>query len=129
MKSSAYPPAPHPTPLPLYTMPPILQQNPPSMIFQKLQPTLLSHYVWGGTKNFEESIINILKKTFKISQEEFENLKYLCLHIQQKQDCIYLDQHMYIDELKEVQICKDRKMSKKSPLNNYTQQKLSRKGV
>ena len=73
-----------PAPLSLYTMPPILQQNPPSMIFQKFQPTLLSHYVWGGTKNFEESIINILKKTFKISQEEFENLKYLCSHIHQK---------------------------------------------
>ena len=86
----------------------------------KLQRLICCHvddFSWGGTKNFEESVINVLKKTFKTSQKEFENFKYLGLHIEQKQDCIYLDQHMHIDELKEVQICKERKISKESSLN------------
>ena len=67
--------------------------------------------------NFEESVIDVLKKTFKMSQDEFENFKYLSLDTEQKQDCIYLEQQMYINQLKEVHICKERKMSKKSPLN------------
>ena len=93
----------------------------------KLQGLICCHvddFFRGGTKNFEESVISVLKKTFKTSQEEFENFKYLGLHIEQKQDCIYLDQQLYIDELKEVQICKERKMSKESSLNTEEARQL-----
>ena len=93
----------------------------------KLQGLICCHvdnFFWGGTKNFEESVISVLKKTFKRSQEEIENFKYLGLHIEQKQDSIYLDQQMYIDELKEVQICKEKKMFKESPLNTEEDQQL-----
>ena len=61
--------------------------------------------------------MNVMKRTFKKSQEEFENFRYLGLHIEQKQYCIYLHQQMYIDELKDVQTCKEIKMSMKSSLN------------
>ena len=53
--------------------------------------------------------MNVMKRTFKKSQEEFENFRYLGLHIEQKQYCIYLHQQMYIDELKDVQTCKERR--------------------
>ena len=61
--------------------------------------------------------MNVMKRTFKKSQEEFENFRYLGLHIEQKQYCIYLHQQTYIDELKDVQTCKEIKMSMKSSLN------------
>ena len=53
--------------------------------------------------------MNVMKRTFKKSQEKFENFRYLGLHIEQKQYCIYLHQQMYIDELKDVQTCKERR--------------------
>ena len=84
----------------------------------------VDNFFCEGKKNFEGSVINVLKKTFKTSQEESENFKYLGLHIEQKQDCIHLDQHMYIDELKEVQICKERKMSKESSLHTEEARQL-----
>ena len=73
---------------------------------------MLTILFWGSTTNFEESIIHVPRKTFKTSQEEFENFKYFRLHIEQKQHCKYLGQHMHIEELKEAQICKEKKMSK-----------------
>ena len=30
--------------------------------------------------------------------EEFENFKYTSLNLVQKDDCVYLDQQLYIDE-------------------------------
>ena len=50
--------------------------------------------------------------------EEFENCKYGALNLVQKDVCVYLDQQLYIGELKEVVIPKNRKMSKDSPLTN-----------
>ena len=54
----------------------------------KLQGLICCHvddFFWGCTKNFEENVIHVLRKTFKTSQEEFGNFKYLGLHIKQKQ--------------------------------------------
>ena len=67
--------------------------------------------------NLGEYVISVLQKTFKVNLEEYKNFKYPSLHIEQKQDCIYLDQQIYIDELKEARACKDRKISKKILLN------------
>ena len=38
----------------------------------------------GRTHYFETNIINRLKQNFMTSQEEFENFKYLGLHVEQK---------------------------------------------
>lgn len=48
--------------------------------------------------------------------EEIENFKYTGLNLAQKDDCVYLDQQFYIDELKKVVVLKNRKMSKDSLL-------------
>ena len=50
------------------------------------------------------------------SQEKLKSIKYISLNIEQRQGCIYLDQQMYTDKLKEVDITKERRMSKESPL-------------
>ena len=84
----------------------------------------VANFFWRGTKNFKEDVINVLKKTFKTSQEEFKNFNYLGLHIEQKQDCMYLDQQMYIGELQEVQFCKERKIPKEILLNTDDPQQL-----
>ena len=54
--------------------------------------------------------------------EEFENCKYVGLNLVQKDSSFYIDQQLYIDELKEVVILKNRKFSKGSPLTDEARQ-------
>ena len=58
------------------------------------------------------------------SQEKLKSIKYISLNIEQRQGCIYLDQQMYTDKLKEVDITKERRMSKESPLTTEEAQHL-----
>ena len=44
-------------------------------------------------------------------------MKYVGLNIEQKQGYIYLDQLMYTGKLREVDISRDRRISKESPLS------------
>ena len=71
---------------------------------------------WGGAKCFVESVINRLKEKFLTCSEEFENFYYTRLNLVQKDNCIYLDQQLYIDELKEAVIPKYR--VQRIPANN-----------
>ena len=73
-------------------------------------------FFWGRTKSFDICAINTLNKSSKNSQEKLKSFKYVDLNIEQKQGCIYLDQQMYTDKLKEVNISRERRMSKESPL-------------
>ena len=78
---------------------------------------------WAGTKSFEISVIDMLKNSFVTSQEELRSFKYVGLNIEQRQGCIYLDQLMYTDELKEVDVSRER-MSKESPLTTEEARQL-----
>ena len=60
------------------------------------------------------------------SQEELKVFKYVGLNIEQRQGCIYLDQQMYTDKIKEVNIGGERRMSKESPLTIEEVQQLRR---
>ena len=85
----------------------------------KLKGLICCHvddFFWGGTKHFAESAINRLKEKILTCSEEIENFKYIGLNLVQKDDCVYLDQQLYVDELNEVVIPKNRKMYKDSPL-------------
>ena len=85
----------------------------------KLEGLICCHvddFFRGGTKYFAKSVINRLKEKFLTRSEKFENFKYTGLNLVQKDDCVYLDQRLYIDELKEVVFSKNRKMPKDSPL-------------
>ena len=77
---------------------------------------------WEGAKHFPESVINRLKKNDLTVSEEFENCKYVGLNLVQKDSSFYIDQQLYIDELKEVVILKNRKFSKGSPLTDEARQ-------
>ena len=85
----------------------------------KVQGLICCHvddFFWGGTNDFEKTVIQKLKESFVISPEELESFKYLGLNIVQKNDFIYLDQKLHIEELKEAAIDTKRKMSKQAQL-------------
>ena len=68
----------------------------------KVQGLICCHvddFFWGGTNNFEKTVIQRLKESFVISTEELESFKYLRLNIVQNNDCIYLDQKLCIEEV------------------------------
>ena len=93
----------------------------------KLEELISCHvddFFWGGTKCFEISVIDVLKKSFVTSQEELRSFKYVGLNIEQRQGCIYLDQLMYTDELKEADVSRERRMSKESPLTTQEARQL-----
>ena len=52
------------------------------------------------------------------------SFKFVGLNIEQRQECIYLDQLMYTDELKETDASRERRMSKESPLTTEEPQQL-----
>ena len=82
----------------------------------KVQGLICCHvddFFWGGTNNFEKTVIQKLNESFVTSPEELESFKYLGLNIVQKNDCVYLDQKLYIEELKEVAIDTQKKCPKK----------------
>ena len=86
----------------------------------KVQGLICCHvddFFWGGTNNFEKTVIQKLNESFVTSPEELESFKYLGLNIVQKNDCVYLDQKLYIEELKEVAI-DTKKNVQRSPVNN-----------
>ena len=56
-------------------------------------------FVWGGTKNFKNKVIKLLKDTFSISLEKGETFKYLGLDVCQNDNVITLHQTPYISEL------------------------------
>ena len=93
----------------------------------KLEGIISCHvddFFWGGTKSFKICVINLLKKSSVNRQEEFISFKYVCLNIEQRQGCIYLDQQMYTDKLKEVVFSRERRMSKESPLTTEEARQL-----
>ena len=66
-------------------------------------------FVWGGTKNFENKVIKLLKETFSISLERSETFKYLGLDVCQNDNVITLHQIPYVSELSECNVEKSRR--------------------
>ena len=66
-------------------------------------------FVWGGTKNFKNKVIKLLKDTFSISLEKGETFKYLGLDVCQNDNVITLHQIPYISELSECNVEKSRR--------------------
>ena len=65
-------------------------------------------FVWGGTKNFKNKVIKLLKDTFSISLEKGETFKYLGLDVCQNDNVITLHQIPYISELSWCNVEKSR---------------------
>ena len=61
---------------------------------------------------FNSRIIQVIKDTFLISQESLGSFKYVGLNIIRDDDFISMHQYGYINEVKEIEITKERASQK-----------------
>ena len=71
---------------------------------------------WGGTKLFENNVIEKFKNIFEIGKEMTRSFRYLGLAIEQSTDCITVDQNSYSKSIKPIEISKERSNQKTYPL-------------
>jgi len=81
-------------------------------------------FIYAGTKEFEDDVINHIKTAFKIGTENEGNFKYIGLNIKQCEAVITVDQNPFAEQLKEVPITSKRLMKKFDNLNQIEQQSL-----
>ena len=80
-------------------------------INNKLQGVTCYHvddFCWGGSHQFQSIIIDKIRETFSISQEEIKTFKWLGSNIIQTNGCISIDQNLYIDKLSELEIISEK---------------------
>lgn len=61
-------------------------------------------FLWMGSDNFKQKIIRNLRITFNIGKEETEGFKYLGLQMEQNNEAVTLNQNIYIENLKLIDI-------------------------
>ena len=84
-----------------------------------LEGLLISHvddFIWSGTDKFELAVIEKLKNTFKISEENTTAFRYVGIDIYQDDKGIHVTQKGYVDELKELEIDPQRRKNKDRPV-------------
>ena len=74
-------------------------------------------FLFAGTHNFVETIINKLMKKFKIGSTGKVNFTYVGLKIKSYTDGITVDQEHYIQSINTIPITKERVLEKDSQLN------------
>ena len=79
---------------------------------------------WGGSEQFQSTIIGKIRETFSISQDKITTFKYLGLNIKQTKGYISIDQNFYINEVSEVEINSERKLEKHAQLNKKEARQL-----
>lgn len=85
-----------------------------------LEGLLIAHvddFLWSGTERFKVNVIERLKKTFKISEENSSAFKYVGIEVFQDSQGVYINQKSYTDELHEVEIDSSRKADKERKLD------------
>ena len=82
-------------------------------------------FLFGGTQEFLDSVINPVREKFLVGSDYITAFRYLGLNIQQLDDhSILIDQISYINMIKEIDVKKERKAMKDTPLNNIERKKL-----
>jgi transposase InsO family protein len=61
--------------------------------------THVDDFCWGGTKLFGVSVMDIIRKKYKIGSEKKDNFRYLGLDVTQRYNSIKLDQKAYLDSI------------------------------
>ena len=80
--------------------------------------------LWGGTKLFEEVVINAFKQRFKIGKECCTAFKYLGLQIIQENNSININQINYSKSIQPIDLSKERRAQKNLPLGKEELKKL-----
>ena len=84
-------------------------------------------FIWGGTTEFESTVIKHIKEKLNIGKEDSETFKFLGIGLCSDQDNITLDQKAYIGCLQPIQINKDRASKKDENLNSEEMHELRSK--
>ena len=90
-----------------------------------LSGILCSHFddfFYGGTEAFKSAVIDKIKETFIITQENIDTFVYLGLQIKQDESEVRVDQQHYIDSLAYIYI--DTNKSNSTVLNDEEKRKL-----
>ena len=74
-------------------------------------------FLFTGTQNFVETIINNLMKKFKIGSTGKVNFTYVGLRVNSYTDGLTVDQEHYIESIHTIPISKERLLEKESQLN------------
>ena len=75
--------------------------------YNPLEGIKISHvddFLWAGTERFKSNVIQKMKTTFSISEENSTAFKYVGIEIFQDSAGIYINQRKYTNELKEINI-------------------------
>ena len=73
--------------------------------------------VYGGTERWERAVIDVLKQKFKIRVECQGSFKYIGLNVLQTDEGISVDQCMYIETLKPIDLSRERLYNKEAELS------------
>ena len=65
-------------------------------------------FLWGGTKHFEEHVINKIRNKFQISQQSSRAFKYIGMELEQDDEGIRINQNLYSESIKPISIKVDR---------------------
>ena len=87
----------------------------------KLQGLVATHVddlLYCGTEKFKRQIIADVRKNFKISRMHAEMFTYLGWNVNQKPDCIYIDQRSYGESVQPIEISPKRKRECDSRLSD-----------
>ena len=71
----------------------------------KLEGLFLMHvddFLWAGSDRFKEDVISLLRFKFHFGKEMDTSFRYIGLDIEQDEGQIYLHQHEYTEEIKQV---------------------------
>ena len=83
--------------------------------------THVDDFCFGGTSVFQKKVIDALKKTLKVGEEEISAFKYIGVNIQQEGNTLWLDQQKYIDGIKipEERRYKEKRMLDRKEMKLY----------
>ena len=81
--------------------------------------------LWGGSKLFEDRIINKLRQTFDISKEDSTVFKYIGIDLQQSSDkSVKINQASYVKSINPLLIDSSRKSNKNDPVTKEEKRQL-----
>ena len=75
-------------------------------------------FVFCGTKEWEQRVVQTICITFKISAHYQGSFKYIGLNVSQIKDEVIVNQNHYIESLKEIKLSAERRRQKDSPLTS-----------
>ena len=81
--------------------------------------------LWGGTKNFEENVIDKLRHIFNVGCEHSSAFKYIGIDLVQRSNfSIFINQESYIKSIEPINIDRSRRLQKDATINEQEKTKL-----